>query len=60
TTKNLQAHKRGAWTRFIRQQAEQQDMAWCYWGWIGEFKAWDLKRDNWIPPIINALTWNDE
>lgn len=55
TTKNMNHTDRAKWTKFIRQQAEEKNMSWCYWGWIGEFEAWNLETDNWIWPIKDAL-----
>lgn len=47
--------QRAAWTRHIRQTAEANGMAWCYWGFSGGFDAFDVQSDIWHGHIRDAL-----
>ena len=36
-------------------QAERHGFGWAYWQFDGNFILWDMKRDDWVAPIRDAL-----
>jgi endoglucanase len=38
-----------------RSAYESQGIGWCAWGFAGGFNIYDLERDDWIRPILDAL-----
>ena len=46
---------RTAWTDAVARAAEARGFAWSYWQFESSFEAYDMKRDDWIAPIRDAL-----
>ena len=46
---------RVAWTSAVARSAERHDFAWAYWRFDGDFVVWDMKKDDWVRPILGAL-----
>lgn len=46
---------RARWTRCVREQAEQLGLAWAYWDLGTDFGAYDVHRDTWNEPLLQAL-----
>jgi endoglucanase len=42
----------------VREFAAEYDVGWCYWDFVGEFKAYDLETESWIPEVKSALLGN--
>jgi endoglucanase len=49
---------RVAWTSAIARSAERHNFAWAYWQFDGDFVLWDMKKDDWVRPILAALIPN--
>lgn len=47
--------QRVAWTRSMRELAEERQIGWCYWDYATTFKAYNLERDTWIRSMLSAL-----
>jgi endoglucanase len=46
---------RRQWTRFVRLEAEQLGLSWCYWEFGTDFGAFDPGRNAWREPLRDAL-----
>lgn len=46
---------RVAYTSAARCAAEQRGFGWAYWQFDGDFIAWDMKANQWVRPIRDAL-----
>jgi endoglucanase len=49
---------RVAWTKAVARSAERHGFAWAYWQFDGDFVAYDIKKDDWVRPILKALIPN--
>jgi len=49
---------RVAWTSAVARSAERHGFAWAYWQFDGDFVVWDMKKDDWVRPILKALIPN--
>lgn len=49
---------RVAWTSAVARSAERHGFAWTYWQFDGDFVAYDMKKDDWVHPILKALIPN--
>lgn len=47
--------QRGNYVDAIAREAEKHGFAWCYWQFDGDFIAYDVQRNAWVGPILNAL-----
>ena len=47
--------QRAAWTRHVREQAEANNMGWCYWEWGTSFKMYDTGSESFVPGLKDAL-----
>ena len=47
--------QRVAWTRAMREFAEERNIGWCYWDYATTFKAYNIDRETWIRSILSAL-----
>lgn len=47
---------RVAWTASVARAAERRGWPWAYWQFTGDFVLYDLQRDEWVRPILEALT----
>ena len=43
------------WTTFIARQAEARNWSWSYWQFDSDFIVYDIDKDQWVKPILNAL-----
>lgn len=43
------------WTNFVTRQAEAYGWSWGYWQFDSDFIVYDIERDTWVEPILNAL-----
>lgn len=43
------------WTNFIARQAEARNWSWSYWQFDSNFIVYDIDKDQWVEPILNAL-----
>jgi endoglucanase len=46
---------RAAYTAADRCEAERRGFSWAYWQFEGDFIAWDMKQDDWVQPVKDAL-----
>lgn len=46
---------RVAYTSGVRCEAERHGFGWAYWQFDSDFILWDMKADDWVKPIRNAL-----
>jgi endoglucanase len=55
---------RARYTGFMARQAERLGWSWSYWQFDADFILYDVDRDRWVTPILNALIppepWNEE
>ena len=49
---------RVAWTSAVARSAERHGFAWAYWQFDGDFIVYDMKKDDWVRPILKALIPN--
>ena len=50
--------ERAAWTEYMVKLMEERGIAWSYWAFAHTFSAYDIVKDCWIEPILNALMVN--
>lgn len=43
------------WTECVAREAEKRGWSWAYWQFEGSFFAYDMKRQEWVAPIRDAL-----
>ena len=43
------------WTNYVARQAEARNWSWSYWQFDSDFIVYDMKTDEWVLPIKNAL-----
>jgi endoglucanase len=46
---------RVAYTRAVRSEAERHRFGWAYWQFDSDFILWDMKANDWVRPIKDAL-----
>jgi len=46
---------RVAYTEAARCEAARRGFSWAYWQFEGDFIVWDIKRNDWVQPIKDAL-----
>jgi endoglucanase len=46
---------RGRYLAFIARYAEEQGWSWAYWQFESDFVAFDVGKDCWVRPILDAL-----
>ena len=45
-------------TRYLQaivRAAEQRDWAWAYWQFDSDFLLYDVAKEQWVQPVLNAL-----
>nr|WP_294897890.1 glycoside hydrolase family 5 protein [uncultured Pedobacter sp.] len=47
------------WTNYVARQAEARHWSWSYWQFDSDFIAYDMAKDEWVKPIIDALIPNN-
>lgn len=48
--------QRNAWLKAQRKAMEANGFSWCAWDFSGAFNSYDLKRERWLPGVLDALT----
>jgi endoglucanase len=43
------------WTNYIARQAEARNWSWNYWQLDSDFILYDMNKDEWVKPILDAL-----
>jgi endoglucanase len=43
------------WTNYIARQAEKRKWSWSYWQFDSDFIVYDINKDEWVMPILDAL-----
>lgn len=43
------------WTNFVTREAESRGWSWSYWQFDSDFIVYDIDKDEWVQPILNAL-----
>ncbi len=43
------------YTNYIARAAEARGFAWAYWGFDKDFIVYDIAKDDWVKPILDAL-----
>jgi endoglucanase len=43
----------------VARAAEARNFAWAHWEFDSDFIAWDMKKDAWVKPILDALVPED-
>jgi endoglucanase len=43
------------WTNYIARQSELRKWSWSYWQFDSDFIVYDIDKDEWVAPILNAL-----
>ncbi|NOS70018.1 MAG: glycoside hydrolase family 5 protein [Verrucomicrobia bacterium] len=43
------------WTAAVARAAESRGWSWAYWQFDSDFILYDVKREAWVEPILNAL-----
>ena len=46
---------RARWTSAVTRAAEARGWSWAYWQFDSDFILYDVKREAWVEPILNAL-----
>lgn len=46
---------RASYTAAVAREAERRGFAWSYWQFDSDFLSWDMKRNQWVAPIRDAL-----
>ena len=49
--------ERAAWIKAMRKGLEARGMGWCHWDYATTLKAYDLRREEWLPQIRKALVY---
>lgn len=43
------------WTNYIAREADKRGWSWSYWQFDSDFIVYDIDKDQWVEPILNAL-----
>ncbi len=46
---------RALYTAFVAHTAEKFGFSWAYWQFDSDFIVYDIKKEAWVTPILNAL-----
>ncbi|HEX5183519.1 MAG TPA: glycoside hydrolase family 5 protein [Allosphingosinicella sp.] len=46
---------RAAYTQAVAREAEKDGFPWAYWQFDSDFVAFDVTKDEWVKPILDAL-----
>jgi len=46
---------RARWTAAVARAAESRGWSWAYWQFDSDFILYDVKNEEWVAPILNAL-----
>ncbi len=47
---------RARYTAYVARTAEKLGFSWAYWQFDADFVVYDIDRDQWVTPLLNALT----
>jgi endoglucanase len=47
---------RALYTAYVARTAERLGFSWAYWQFDSDFVVYDIDKDQWITPLLNALT----
>jgi endoglucanase len=47
---------RSQYTRYVARSAEKLGFSWAYWQFDSDFILFDINKEKWVTPILNALT----
>jgi endoglucanase len=47
---------RGRYTSYVARTAERLGFSWAYWQFDSDFIVYDIDKEKWVLPILNALT----
>jgi endoglucanase len=47
---------RARYTSFVARTAEKLNFSWAYWQFDSDFIVYDIDKDQWVEPILKALT----
>ena len=47
---------RARYTAFVARTAEKLNFSWAYWQFDSDFILYDIDKEAWVTPILNALT----
>jgi endoglucanase len=47
---------RARYTAYVARTAEKLGFSWAYWQFDSDFIVYDIDREQWVTPILNALT----
>ncbi len=48
---------RSNWTAYVRQELEDHNIPWCYWGIIKSVPLYDTEKKEWVIPLMGVLAW---
>jgi endoglucanase len=43
------------WTNYVTRQAETRNWSWSYWQFDSDFIVYDIEKEAWVEPILDAL-----
>jgi endoglucanase len=49
------AESRVRWTAAVARAAEARHWSWAYWQFDSDFVLYDVRREEWVQPILQAL-----
>ena len=47
---------RARYTAYVARTAEKLGFSWAYWQFDSDFIVYDIDKEKWVVPILNALT----
>jgi len=47
---------RTRYTAYVARTAEKLGFSWAYWQFDSDFIVYDIEKEKWVLPILNALT----
>jgi endoglucanase len=51
---------RARYTSYVARTAEKLNFSWAYWQFDSDFIVYDIDREQWVTPILNALVGNNK
>jgi endoglucanase len=46
---------RARYTAFVARTAEKFNFCWSYWQFDSDFIVYNIEKETWVKPILNAL-----
>ena len=50
---------RARYTAYVARTAERLGFSWAYWQFDSDFIVYDIDKEQWVTPILNALIDKD-